>query len=321
MIKWKSALLLGVLTAVVGIVSSLSSSSSYAQAQTLQSPDEWTTHTYIAHALGGVGNDIHINSVDAFNLSYQKGFKVFETDLTLTSDDKLVANHDWSGYQTPPTYAEFMKNKVYGKYTPTDAQEILDLLEKHPDMYLVTDTKETDPVLIRKQFTKIVEIAKQIDPSILDRIIPEIYTPQMYNVVNSIYPFKNKYYSIYLLGDTPKDRQDIINFMLQHDIQTLTMPVERLDSNFMKLIKENHLTLYVFTVNSTQDVAKLKQMGVHGVYTDTLTPDDPISTQTIAQTETSNQTPVASSKNKIALILHDKLSSLIQTLHEKFTEV
>jgi hypothetical protein len=109
--------------------------------------------------------------------------------------------------------------------------------------------------------------------------------------------------------------------MLQHDIQTLTMPVERLDSNFMKLIKENHLTLYVFTVNSTQDVAKLKQMGVHGVYTDTLTPDDPISTQTIAQTETSNQTPVASSKNKIALILHDKLSSLIQTLHEKFTEV
>jgi glycerophosphoryl diester phosphodiesterase len=185
MIKWKSALLLGVLTAVVGIVSSLSSSSSYAQAQTLQSPDEWTTHTYIAHALGGVGNDIHINSVDAFNLSYQKGFKVFETDLTLTSDDKLVANHDWSGYQTPPTYAEFMKNKVYGKYTPTDAQEILDLLEKHPDMYLVTDTKETDPLLIRKQFTKIVEIAKQIDPSILDRIIPEIYTPQMYNVVNS----------------------------------------------------------------------------------------------------------------------------------------
>jgi glycerophosphoryl diester phosphodiesterase len=277
--KRKSALLLGAFTAIIGIVSSISSSSTFAQT-TSQVPDPWTTHTYIAHELGGIGNDTLINSVDTFNLYYQKGFRVFETDLTLTSDDKLVANHDWSGYKTPPTYEQFMKKKVYGKYTPTDAQMVINVLAQHPETYLVTDTKETDPVLIGKQFTQLVQIAKQKDPAILDRIIPEIYTPEMYNVVNSIYPFKNKYYSIYQLGDTPKDRQDIINFMLQHDIKTITMPVERLDSNYMQLIKKNHLTLYVFTINSAQEVAKLKQMGVHGVYTDSLTPDDPISSQT-----------------------------------------
>lgn len=317
MIKWKNALLLGVFTAVIGIMSSLSSSSTYAQTQTVESADDWTNHTYIAHALGGVGGDIHINSVDAFNLSYQKGFKVFETDLTLTSDDKLVANHDWSGYQTPPTYTEFEKNKVYGKYTPTDAKGIIDLLAQHSDMYLVTDTKETDPVLIRKQFTQLVEMTKQKDPSILDRIIPEIYTPEMYSVVNSIYSFKNKYYSIYLLGDTPKDRQDIIHFMLQNGIKTLTMPVERLDSNYMKLIKENHLNVYVFTVNSAQEVAKLKQMGVHGVYTDTLTPDDPISTQIAGKTVSQTPKPTIFTKTKIASALQEKLTSLLQSLHEK----
>lgn len=42
-------------------------------------------------------------------------------------------------------------------------------------MYLITDTKETDPNVIREQFKMLVDTVNQKgDPSLFDRIIPEI---------------------------------------------------------------------------------------------------------------------------------------------------
>lgn len=44
---------------------------------------------------------------------------------------------------------------------------------------IVTDTKETDPALVRQQFRLIKREAEALDSSLLDRIIPEIYTQEM----------------------------------------------------------------------------------------------------------------------------------------------
>lgn len=42
-------------------------------------------------------------------------------------------------------------------------------------MYLITDTKETDPNLIREQFKMLVDTVNQTgDPSLFHRIIPQI---------------------------------------------------------------------------------------------------------------------------------------------------
>ena len=51
---------------------------------------------YMAHALGGINGQAYTNSKEAIENSYKKGMKLFEVDIKLTSDEKLVCVHGWS---------------------------------------------------------------------------------------------------------------------------------------------------------------------------------------------------------------------------------
>jgi len=171
-----------------------------------QNIDQWQENKLIAHALGGIQGSKYTNSYDAFVSNYNKGYRLFEADLLLTSDGELVARHDWSKGVQPNlagqtghalTKLQFESSPIRGKFRPLSFNDILQLMKKYPDFYLITDTKETDKVKIEQQFTVLVEQAQKVDASILSRIIPEIYSPEMYDVVMNVYPFPNKIYSLY----------------------------------------------------------------------------------------------------------------------------
>ena len=62
--------------------------------------DDWvTSNPLIAHAFGGIDDKTYTNSLEAFQTNYDKGFRVFEVDLILTSDGGLAARHDWQPYR------------------------------------------------------------------------------------------------------------------------------------------------------------------------------------------------------------------------------
>ena len=44
--------------------------------------------------MGGIDGIQYSNSLEAFQLNYSKGFRLFEVDLMLTLDEKVVAFHD-----------------------------------------------------------------------------------------------------------------------------------------------------------------------------------------------------------------------------------
>ena len=48
---------------------------------------------FIAHAGGAIDGITYTNSLEALDLSYSKGCKLFELDLVLTSDDKIIAKY------------------------------------------------------------------------------------------------------------------------------------------------------------------------------------------------------------------------------------
>ncbi|MBO5608886.1 MAG: hypothetical protein J5929_00735 [Eubacterium sp.] len=53
---------------------------------------------YIIHALGGMnGTDNYINSIDPLRLIYAKGYRLFEADVSFTSDGRLVLAHSGQG--------------------------------------------------------------------------------------------------------------------------------------------------------------------------------------------------------------------------------
>ncbi|MGE7795268.1 glycerophosphodiester phosphodiesterase family protein [Lysinibacillus fusiformis] len=118
-----------------------------------KSKDVWENNNLIAHAFGAVDGKDYTNSFEAFEQNYKKGYRVFEVDFLLTSDNRLIARHDWSydrallfkqnpphNLGTPWDYESVMNQKIYDAYSPVDVALVIEIMEKHPDVYIVTDS-------------------------------------------------------------------------------------------------------------------------------------------------------------------------------------
>ena len=114
---------------------------------------------FIAHAGGQIDGKRITNSLEALNLNYKLGFRLFELDIIKTSDNIYVAYHDWvlwaesTGYKgsLPPTRDVFKKYKIQRKFTPLDMTDINIWFNKHPDAMLVTD-KVNEPLEFSNKF-------------------------------------------------------------------------------------------------------------------------------------------------------------------------
>lgn len=130
----------------------------------------------IAHGMGAVEElwtegSAPLNCLEGFLEGYEAGVRVFEADLRLTRDGKVVLRHDWwpSDWQegingaSVPTREEFLSKPIFGVYTPLSFLDLLLLLEEYPDICIITDTKFTDPDVIFIQFQSMVADAKALD--------------------------------------------------------------------------------------------------------------------------------------------------------------
>lgn len=258
-----------------------------AEAEASEPPEapEWTQYELIAHGLGGISGYAVTNSYEAFVANYEKGHRLFEVDLILTSDEKLAARHDWHYYSSeelqptlpeeskegPIPFKEFVSHPILEKYNPIGIKKIVELLQKYPDVYFVTDTKETDPGLVRIQFEQIVQTAKKTDPALLDRIIPELYTEEMIRIVRDIHPFKHLFFSLYLSNYSLQETVDIIR---DYDVKAVAMPTERATPELVQAIRGAGAVVYAHTVNDIGELNALRAVGVNGFYTDFLTYTD-----------------------------------------------
>ncbi|WP_431086542.1 phosphatidylinositol-specific phospholipase C/glycerophosphodiester phosphodiesterase family protein [Paenibacillus sp. 8b26] len=244
----------------------------------------FTTHRVISHAMGAVDGLAYTNAREAFMNNYKKGSRVFEVDLMFTSDGHLVARHEWTESFTeqmqqeqavgkeqggkPWSYKQFKNTPIYGSYTPVDWNDVLDLLEKYPDAYVVTDTKEQDPAQIKQLFAQLTRQVQEKNPELLSRIAPQIYDEEMLRTLRSIYPYTSIIYTLYATEDTD---DQIIRFVQQNDITAVTLPENRVSGALVESLRQAGAVCYVNTINDLKDAADYEQMGVRGFYTDVLT--------------------------------------------------
>ncbi|WP_342547696.1 phosphatidylinositol-specific phospholipase C/glycerophosphodiester phosphodiesterase family protein [Paenibacillus sp. FSL P2-0089] len=246
----------------------------------------FAAHRVIAHAMGGINDKAYTNTKDAFIANYEQGTRIFEADLLLTSDEQLVARHEWTtgmskklGQQEvlPPdkqgevlTHDEVMNSPVLELYSPLDIEKIVNLMENYPDTYIVTDTKELEPEQVTKQFQLIVEAARKKDPALLERIVPQIYSREMLEVVKQVYAFPEIIYTLYQTEDSD---EVVIEFVKQTGVD-ITMPTTRATKSFVRNLKKAGARVYVHTVNDEQEIVKLSRLGVYGFYTDFVPEND-----------------------------------------------
>lgn len=241
---------------------------------------EWSD-TLIAHALGGIDENIYTNSLEAFELAYSNGFRTFEADMLLTSDNEVVLYHDWdaeakadysAGYI--PTLDEFLSSKTDGIYTRLSFLDLLHLMEEYPDIWIVTDSKYSDAESVENQFTAMYNTALENDLLYLfDRIVVQIYNEEMKSVVDNIYEFDNYIFTMYQIWDgTDISAFDsYCKWSTENGVNSICMYNTVYSSEANEIIQNYGLNLYVHTVNDASEAFHYLVNGATGIYTQFLT--------------------------------------------------
>ncbi|NBD26925.1 phosphatidylinositol-specific phospholipase C/glycerophosphodiester phosphodiesterase family protein [Paenibacillus glycinis] len=254
-----------------------------AKLQTLR-PYEWVRQTpLISHALGGIDGHAGTNSREGLIHAYNCGHRVFETDISVTADGELVLRHDWEagtypvlGQPVPSNagpmpLATFRAFPIQGHYSPMTFKELLAFMSDHPDMLLVTDTKEPDDAKAAAIFKRLVAETEAVDPSLLNRLIPQLYQAGNYEAVTSVYPFDQFIYTLYMNEDSD---EQVIRDVSRRGIRIVVMNEKRYSPEFVHALKEKGVYAYVHTINDVSRIRKLREQGAQGVMTDFAVPEE-----------------------------------------------
>ena len=122
--------------------------------------DSYGLH-FIAHEGGGIDGKTYTNSKEALDQSIQRGYRLFELDLSETTDGNLVAAHDWLSYREKTsdtihedkamTSADYASRKILNSYTPLTSNDIKNYFIHNKNLYFVTD-KSNNFALIQSLF-------------------------------------------------------------------------------------------------------------------------------------------------------------------------
>ncbi|MCR4727495.1 MAG: sulfatase-like hydrolase/transferase [Lachnospiraceae bacterium] len=241
----------------------------------------WNERKVITHALGITSDNVEsTNSLDAFLNTYKKGQRVFEADVAIASDGVPVLRHDWEldlgqadifgrteGKINVPTAEKYVNTPILGKYKALTLLDWFKIMDEYPDVWFVSDTKFTTEV--KEQFEIIVKTA--IDngyESVLDRMIVQVYYPEMVEKVDAVYRFKNYILTVYYLGEVP-DKEILSNLFKNDRVKALTMPLDRWESCREELMGSD-FAIYVHTVDDFNEAAHYLKDGI-GIYSDNIT--------------------------------------------------
>ncbi len=238
----------------------------------------------ICHALGRTQEgDTLTNSLEAFQYNYKRGQRVFEADVQITSDGKMVLRHDWVsglgqeeafGWTEEDSWAvteeKFLSTPIYGKYTPLSLEDWFAIMREYPDIWFVTDTKYSPEV--EAQFSLFTDTAIENGyEDVLSRVIVQIYYKEMYDEVMEVYPFENLIWTLYYIGYPGK--QEILDFMAEKEILVLVMPSSWWNGQQEEDLKDSSIKVYVHTVNDEEEALLRLQHGVSGIYSDDILPE------------------------------------------------
>lgn len=258
---------------------------------------------YIVHALGGEEDRSYINSIDMLDKAYKEGLRVFEADISFTSDGVLVLAHsgednvwsknDWEkrlGQKYPfddesvkdyecydvdkhlCSYEVFKSFKIQGRYTANSFAELLDYMEEHVDMYLMVDAGYRSYADAKAYYEAIVEAADG-RTQVLDRLIAGGQTTDMVKAAREAYDFP----LINLYFDKDENREsiiysaeDFVRYCDAESITSLSISKEVFTEDVAKVISDSDLIIYVFTENDESEAEHILSLGADMVGTDFL---------------------------------------------------
>lgn len=245
--------------------------------------EKWDFPLTVAHAGGEIEGYTYSNCREAVLENYKKGHRTFEIDFSVTRDLVLVAKHDWdmvvqegvqSGYV--PTREEFMSIPIYGEFTPMDLEDLCRLMDEYEDIWLVTDVKDANAEEMKLALEILVETVEDLGKEeILDRFVVQIYNEKTFEKVEEIYPFHNWIFTLYQCWDgNEEDFPEYARFCYIKGIDTITMWDSYVTPDIIEVARNYGIEIYVHTVNDAEMAQEYIDMGVAGIYTDSVIPGE-----------------------------------------------
>jgi glycerophosphoryl diester phosphodiesterase len=247
-----------------------------------QQNDKWSEHTTVAHAGGRIDGHYYSNCVDAILVNYENGQRTFEIDFAVTSDNKLVGKHDWDyvvqeGNSAGEVWSEeqFLSVPIFGQYEPLSFARLCELMDEYPDIWIVTDTKDTDKENVQNEFKIMVETAKELGlRSVLDRFVVQIYDEEMYSYVREVYPFKSWMYTLYMFfGGDEETFTECVRFCYANNIGNIATWNYFVTPELIEIADEYGIAYYAHTEDDVENAKLMIEEGLSGIYTNIITPD------------------------------------------------
>ncbi|MCR5420645.1 MAG: hypothetical protein K6E98_06555, partial [Lachnospiraceae bacterium] len=232
----------------------------------------WTKEHYVALGMGEFDGMCATNSLEAFEMNYEIGQRVFEADIGFTSDGKLILLPGNKGGSDENNILNRSWKDISerSEYSVLTFEMLLNIMGKYPDIYIVTDTKDMNSQAINSVFREIVNTAKGYEKDIMDRLIVQVYDKAMYYQVMNIYPFKSVIYKVCDEYANVKKDKEILDFIKETGISAMTCSSNVLNKNLIYGLDNIQCPLYVEGVDDTKMIDDYASKGVYGFYSNRL---------------------------------------------------
>lgn len=241
----------------------------------------WSNYEIVVHALGGIGDKTYLNSKESFLSSYKMGCRLFEVDLTKTSDGVWVCRHSWNQSlgqwkgekKQVLSSEEFLSRPLYGKYTPMTLKDLMILLKEYPDAFVMLDSKQYSVRNYQRtleDYADYLEIAQDAGVSeVAGQLIPEIYNQVMFSGTALLYEFPAYIYSLWQEYSIEEIRE-IASFCEEKKILAATVYCEYWSEEIQDIFAQKGIAVYIYTVNDLNEAVYYKTKGAAGVCSDFL---------------------------------------------------
>ncbi|WP_206458378.1 glycerophosphodiester phosphodiesterase family protein [Anaerovorax sp. IOR16] len=226
----------------------------------------------IAQGGGSVQGYYTTNSMEAVEQAIHHGFRLIELDMGITKDQEVVMLHDWDytskdmlglASNNKLTLEQFEKAKIFEKFEPMTFEKLSTLLKEHPEVRIITDTKEDN--------IKLLTLIAQKYPDCKDQIIAQIYRFEELKAVKEL-GYKQIILTLYKMQSL--NAAKIIRFVKDNGIYAVTMSEELRNQTIAKELQSYGIVVYMHTINDVERMQEAKQKGAFGIYTDDLIPAD-----------------------------------------------
>lgn len=229
--------------------------------------EEWQSarknpYRFIAHAAGQIDGYRYTNSLDALDLGYESGLRLFEIDLIQTHDGRYVGAHSWHAWRAAtgsstshPTHREFKQTLLFRRYRPLDLADLERWFGARSDAFLVTDKiSDFDTLLAGFSHRR--------------RLIVEVFSVDAYHravargVLNPM---------LALLPALSSDGSDRVHELLRTTpVKFVSVPTKSLrrEGRLLEALRRNKTCVYAYTSSDPSFLERNIGERIYGAYTD-----------------------------------------------------